>query len=146
MTGPEQITNVQSIVKCYEEQIIKILENRECYPDTIEKVMARRNSEKSKFKRSWEILRIIGIFKTIRFNFKYFNFKTAVKLPVFISRRVKFKSLKGDVVLEGNIRTGMVKFGFGGSGTASYMPIVFENRGTIFMSAGIGLGGAYSFL
>jgi len=60
----------------------------------------------------WEILRNISI-KTLYFNFKYFDLKTAIKLPVLISRNVILKSTRGEVFIDGSIITGMILFGFG---------------------------------
>jgi acetyltransferase-like isoleucine patch superfamily enzyme len=51
--------------------------------------------------------------RTIVFNFRYFPFKTAIKLPVLVSRNVFLHKMKGRIILNGPIRTGMVKIGFG---------------------------------
>ncbi|MBP1839113.1 acyltransferase [Formosa algae] len=51
--------------------------------------------------------------KTLYFNFKYLPFKEAVKLPVFLSRHVCLKKIKGKVIINSKIRTGMIKIGFG---------------------------------
>jgi acetyltransferase-like isoleucine patch superfamily enzyme len=52
-------------------------------------------------------------FKTLIFNFRYFPFKTAVKLPVLISRNVYLYKMKGRVIINAPIQTGMIKIGFG---------------------------------
>lgn len=60
---------------------------------------------------------IFSIFKTIYFNFKVFNFKTAIKLPVFISYNTKILSVSRnsiDINID-KISMAMVKFGFGGT-------------------------------
>ena len=49
--------------------------------------------------------------KTLYFNFKYLPFKEAVKLPVFLSRHVCLKKIKGKVIINSKIRTGMIKIG-----------------------------------
>lgn len=51
--------------------------------------------------------------KTIYFNMKYFPMRQALRLPIFISRHVLLKSLKGTVMIEGPIRTAMIKIGYG---------------------------------
>ena len=51
--------------------------------------------------------------KTIYFNFTYFSFKTALKLPVFISANSKILNCKGKIELKGKIKTGMVELGYG---------------------------------
>lgn len=35
--------------------------------------------------------------KTILFNFKYFDFKDAIKLPIFVSSQVLLKELNGTI-------------------------------------------------
>lgn len=47
-------------------------------------------------KRMNDIVRLLlGLPKTIRFNLKYFPFKQAIRLPVFISHQVWLKELGG---------------------------------------------------
>ncbi|WP_348799480.1 acyltransferase [Flavobacterium adhaerens] len=52
-------------------------------------------------------------YKTIYFNFKYFTFKEAILFPIIISRNVYLKELKGTVVIEGKLKYGMIRIGFG---------------------------------
>ena len=54
--------------------------------------------------------------KTLRFNFHYFPFKTALKLPVVVSHRTYLRELHGKVVLPEKLETAMVKIGFGDVG------------------------------
>lgn len=49
--------------------------------------------------------------KTLYFNFKKFPFKIAKKLPVFFYGKVSFQSIKGEIVIQSPIKTGMVGFG-----------------------------------
>lgn len=49
--------------------------------------------------------------KTLYFNFKKFPFKTAKKLPVFFYGKVKFQSIKGEMIIDGPIKRGMIGFG-----------------------------------
>lgn len=60
-------------------------------------------------------LKIIN-FKTIRFNLKYFPFKTALKLPVMISGNVLLLKMDGKISIDAPISTGMIKIGFGDIG------------------------------
>ncbi|MDR0961093.1 MAG: acyltransferase [Mediterranea sp.] len=53
----------------------------------------------------------ISIIKTLRFNLHYFPFKTAVRLPVIISRNVSLKEMKGSVNLK-QVQRGIVTIGF----------------------------------
>lgn len=52
---------------------------------------------------------------TLRFNFHYFPFSTAIRFPVFVSRQTKLSFRRGEVVLN-SVKTGVVKIGFGGVG------------------------------
>lgn len=62
-----------------------------------------------------KIYKILGYLpsapKTLLFNFHYFPFSTAIKLPVYVSPHVKFERLKGKVVLH-EIRSGCVRIGY----------------------------------
>jgi acetyltransferase-like isoleucine patch superfamily enzyme len=51
--------------------------------------------------------------KTIIFNFRYFPFDIAIKLPVLLSRHVYVHRMKGNVVINAPVRTGMIQIGFG---------------------------------
>lgn len=54
--------------------------------------------------------------KTVYFNLKVFRFKTAIKLPVVISWKVKIRALaKGSVIVPQNCKTGSITIGFGGT-------------------------------
>lgn len=57
---------------------------------------------------------LLGFPKSLRFNFRYFPFRVAIKLPVWLTHRVRLKSLKGNVSIESEeIRSGMISIGFG---------------------------------
>ena len=75
---------------------------------------------------------VLGIPKTIYFNFKYFKFKDAIKFPVVVSHRTIFKELKGSMKLE-KIKTGMVRIGFGEKENFDfrYNRTIFKNSGEI---------------
>lgn len=64
----------------------------------------------NKFKRYVLFLR--GLPKTILFNFYYFPFQVAIKLPVLVSHRVWLMDMSGKCEL-GVVRFGIVKIGFG---------------------------------
>lgn len=51
-------------------------------------------------------------FKTILFNFNYFPFQQAIKLPVLVSRKTYLKRLRGEVNIDSPIRFGMIKIGY----------------------------------
>ena len=54
--------------------------------------------------------------KTLRFNFHYFPFATAMKLPVIVSHRTYLRELHGKVELPEKVERAMVKIGFGDVG------------------------------
>ncbi len=56
-------------------------------------------------------LRHTSFWKTLMFNFHYFPFRTAIKFPVLISKKVRLLKLKGRLHL-GMIEKGIVKIGF----------------------------------
>lgn len=59
------------------------------------------------------ILAIRAIPKSIYFNFKYLKLRDAIKFPFIISHRVSLSCLKGNVIIESPIKTGMIRIGFG---------------------------------
>lgn len=59
---------------------------------------------------------IRSIPKTLRFNFHYFPFKTAIKLPVIVSHRVVIRRLGGKVNISATPKMAMIKIGFGDVG------------------------------
>ena len=54
--------------------------------------------------------------KTLRFNFHYFPFATALKLPVVVSHRTYLLELHGKVELPEKVERAMIKIGFGDVG------------------------------
>lgn len=55
---------------------------------------------------------IIAIIKTIYFNLKCFNIKTAIKLPVYIGANVHFYGLyQGCICIDSTIKKGMISIG-----------------------------------
>lgn len=62
----------------------------------------------------WNI--ICSLPKTLRFNLRYFPLKTAMKLPVFVSRRTYLREMNGKITLPEKVETAMVRIGFGDVG------------------------------
>ena len=94
----------------------------------------------NKFTRMIEY--ICGLPKTIYFNLKCLPFLQAIKLPIFISHRVILASLKGKIVFDcGNVKTGMVKIGFGYVGIFDRYRSrsIIENNGTLVFRGGISI-------
>lgn len=59
--------------------------------------------------------------RTVYFNFRTLPFLQAIKLPIFIYGSTKFYSLTGNVKIEGNIKTGMIKVNKTNPGAPSNM-------------------------
>jgi acetyltransferase-like isoleucine patch superfamily enzyme len=59
----------------------------------------------------------VSISKTLYFNFAKLPMRQAIKLPFLISRNTYFFDLSGKVILEGEARFAMVRFGFFGEDT-----------------------------
>jgi acetyltransferase-like isoleucine patch superfamily enzyme len=88
--------------------------------------------------------------KTIVFNFRYFPFKTAIKMPVLISRNIFLHKMEGRVILEGPIKTAMVQIGYGNIGISDfkrtrgvwevYGKVVFKGRSFIMHGTKIVVG------
>lgn len=53
----------------------------------------------------------ISIWKTIRINFRYLPPPQAFRLPILINRHTQIRNLKGKLIIESPIKTGMIKFG-----------------------------------
>lgn len=83
----------------------------------------------------------LGLPKTVFLNFRLLPVGQALKLPIWCTHRTMFKSLKGNVVINSPIKTGMIRFGFGGSGTAKYYSSVIENNGKIVFNGKSNFGG-----
>ena len=49
--------------------------------------------------------------KTLYFNFKKFPFNVAKKLPVFFYGKIHFQSIRGEIVINGPIKTAMIGYG-----------------------------------
>ena len=65
----------------------------------------------SHFAIAW--LYLLGLPKTLYFNFKYLKFADAIKLPILISHRVYLRQVGGSVRLDTTPKFGMVRIGFG---------------------------------
>lgn len=74
---------------------------------TSAKLRSAFRQRRARFHLFWSI----NWLKTIYFNFKKFPFDVARKLPVIFYGRVKLQSIKGKIVFEVPIQTGMVGFG-----------------------------------
>lgn len=95
-------------------------------------------------------LYLMALPKTSLFNFYYFPFRDAIRLPVFISRRVWLLRMQGSVEV-GQLRTGAIKIGFGGAGVFDrqrsrsiwevFGKVVFKGKTKIGHGSKISVGG-----
>ena len=71
--------------------------------------------------------------KTLYFNIHYLPFRNALLFPVFVSRNIRFVSVKGSVKIKGHLKPGMIRIGTNANGLfarKSNRP-VWENKGRI---------------
>jgi acetyltransferase-like isoleucine patch superfamily enzyme len=68
--------------------------------------------------RAWLVL--LGLPKTVLFNFRYLPLRQAVKLPILVSHRVAICDFGGTVTLRGSARPASVLLGFGNVGVYDY--------------------------
>lgn len=55
---------------------------------------------------------VLSIPKTVIFNLHYFPIKDAIKFPIFVSHRVAFQCLKGEITIKNKLKTGMIRLGY----------------------------------
>lgn len=85
---------------------------------------------------------LFGMPKSLFLNFKYLPIKDAIKLPILVSYNTKLLKLKGEIIINGEIKPGMIKIGIGGSGTAAHLPTAIEiYKGQIIFNGRMGIGG-----
>lgn len=84
----------------------------------------------------------VNFVKTLYFNFHYFPFFTAIRLPVFIHNRTKLLLMRGHVKIECPIRTGIIKIGVNDVGTLDYRynRTIWQNSGDVLFKGKVFLG------
>lgn len=84
----------------------------------------------------------INLWKTVYFNFHYFPFKTAMRMPVFIYKRTLLYKMGGKISIEAPVRTGMMRFGPHGLGTQDllYSRTMWQLDGTLVIKGRIDIG------
>jgi len=89
-----------------------------------------------------KLLKKVNIWKTVYFNFHYFPFKTAIRMPVFIYWRSELYKMQGKIEIDGPITTGMMKFGSHGLGTQDllYSRTMWEVMGTLIIRGKTNIG------
>lgn len=84
---------------------------------------------------------LLGLPKSLYINFRYFNIKDAIKLPIIVSYKTKFLKLSGSIEIKGKIKPGMIKIGLEGSGTCSCYPTILELNGHTIFEGVANIGG-----
>lgn len=59
----------------------------------------------------------VSFFKTLLLNFYKLPLKQAVKLPIIVSRNTYYYDLSGSIIFQGDVKFGMIRFGFMGEDT-----------------------------
>ena len=86
-------------------------------------------------------LKTLNILKTIYFNFHYFPFKTAIKIPIYIYRRSELYKMQGKIEIDAPVATGMVDFGSHCLGQdLLYSRTMWEVAGTLIIKGKTSIG------
>lgn len=87
-------------------------------------------------------LYLLGVPKTIYFNFKYLPLREAVYLPIFVSHRVLLQHCGGNVTIKTPVRTRMIYIGYGYAGIfdAKYSRSIWEVYGDVIFHGKASLG------
>ena len=79
--------------------------------------------------------------KTVYINFKKFPVKVAVKFPIYVYGKTTFRSLSGNIIIKGNVHSGMIKIGKNDFYVKTAVPLtVWTLNGTLIF------GGSCKFL
>jgi acetyltransferase-like isoleucine patch superfamily enzyme len=80
--------------------------------------------------------------KTIYFNLSYFPIQDAIRLPILVFNNTRLLRMKGKIVIEGNIKFGLVKLGHHNAGTLDmkYNRTIWQNDGTVFFLGSVNIG------
>lgn len=83
--------------------------------------------------------------KTIFFNFYHLPFRQAIKLPIYVHRKVEFASIKGKIILEENaLFFRSIRLGFRIAGTyPKSIKSVIENNGVIVFKGKTRIAGGF---
>lgn len=55
---------------------------------------------------------LIHLPRSLYFNLKYFDLRSALRLPIFISNKTRFINLNGTIEVQAKLSSGMIKIGF----------------------------------
>ena len=87
-------------------------------------------------------LYLLGLPKTVYFNFKYLPFKKAACLPIFVSHRVLLRNCGGSITIEAPVQTRMIYIGYGYAGIfdAAHARSIWEVYGDVIFRGKASLG------
>lgn len=93
-------------------------------------------------------LKKVNLWKTLYFNYHYFPFKTAIRIPVIIYWRSELYKMKGKIVIDAPVSPGMILFGPHDLGTRDllFSRTMWDVSGTLVIKgkASIGRGSKIS--
>ncbi len=90
-------------------------------------------------------LELRSIFKTIYFNFHYLPFTQAIRLPILLYKPRLLK-LKGKVIIQGDVKYGMIKLGFPRVSLYPNSGVMIENHGGTIVFKGMCYIGNNSYI
>lgn len=93
-------------------------------------------------KSVFKLIKKVNIWKTVYFNFHYFPFKTAIRMPFFIYKCTELYKMNGKIIIESGVKPGLVKFGPHGLGTQDllYSRTMWEVMGTLVVKGNASIG------
>ena len=99
-------------------------------------------------RRRWigrALLVALGLPKTLHFNLRCLPFRQAIRLPVLVSHRVALYDLRGEVIIRGPLRPGLVLIGFGEVGAFDYRRsrAVWQAAGRVVFEGSARLGNGF---
>lgn len=93
-------------------------------------------------KSAVKFIKKVNFWKTLLFNFHYFPFKIAIHLPIFVYWRSELYKMKGKIIIDAPIKTGMVKFGPHSLGTQDmlFSRTIWQMAGTLIVKGKVSIG------
>lgn len=82
----------------------------------------------------------LNIIKTLYLNFKMLDFKTAIKLPIYVYGKTDFRDLSGKISIDGSVKRGMILIGLKRYIINSVPVTTLIIRGEIIFKGQISLG------
>ena len=81
-------------------------------------------------------------FKTLYFNLKYLPLRQALLLPILVSRRTYLRNTSGKIKINGPLRTGLIRIGYGNIGIfdEKRSRTIWEVAGTVIFNGTCNIG------